>query len=82
MLNKTCAVERVWEVKDTWSLAPASWWLAGNVYSPEWEVVGLVWEPGEPGKGLGEGVDLPLGGEYVGMGAVRWKPSRGVILGD
>ena len=59
MLNKTCAVERVWEVKDTWSLAPASRWLAGNVYSPEWEVVGLVWEPGEPGKGLGGGLTCP-----------------------
>ena len=33
-------------------------------------------------EGSGGGVDLPLGGEYVGMGAVRWKPSRGVIRGD
>lgn len=45
---------------------------------------------GGGGPGLGAwgaregsgGVDLPLGSEYVGMGAVRWKPSRGVILGD
>lgn len=45
---------------------------------------------GGGGPGLGawgaregsRGFDLSLGGEYVGMGVVRWKQSRGTILGD
>lgn len=80
MLNKTCMVERVWGVQDTWNLAPASRWLAGTskAQSGRW----WAWFGSLGSQGRVWGADLSLGGEHVGMGAVRWRPSRGVILGD
>lgn len=77
MLNKYELLRGCGEYK-TWELPVSGQWGTSGAQSGRWWSSREAW-------GTREGVlwfDLPLAGECVGLGEVRWKQSRGGDTGE